>query len=81
MDNQDDDGCRLFFGSSVFLERALVLHTSGKSSSVKLPFYDVGRHVKKMRCEDHGDSEWVAVPQEGQKVSLSGLCHRYSSSM
>ena len=75
MDNQVGDGCRLFFGSSVFLERALVLHTSGKSSSVKLPFYDVGRHVKKMRCEDHGDSEWVAVPQEGQQVIGASLGH------
>jgi uncharacterized membrane protein len=75
MDNQDDDGCRLFSGSSVFLALWRVLHTSGKSSSVKLPFYDVGRHVKKMRCEDHGDSEWVAVPQEGQEVIGAGLGH------
>ena len=65
MDNQDDDGCRLFFGSSVFLERALVLHTSGKSSSVELPLDHVDRDVKKVACEDHGDPEWVAVLEEG----------------
>jgi len=35
----------------------------------------VGRHVKKMRCEDHGDPEWVAIPQEGQEVIGAGLGH------
>jgi hypothetical protein len=79
MDNQVDDGCRLFSGSSVFLALWRVLHISGKSSSVKLPFYDVGRHVKKMRCEDHGDPEGVAVLEEGQEVCCSGLRHVLTS--
>ncbi len=61
MDNQDDDGCRLFFGSSVFPELGLVLHTLGKSSSVELPLDHVDRDVKKVACEDHGDSEGVAI--------------------
>jgi hypothetical protein len=26
-------------------------------------------------CEDHGDPEWVAVPQEGQEVIGAGLGH------
>ena len=28
-----------------------------------------------MGCEDYGDSEGVAVPQEGQEVGGSGLRH------
>lgn len=66
MDNQDDDGCRLFFGSSVFLERGLAIRILDKSSSVELPLDHVDRDVKKVACEDHGDSEWVAVLEEGQ---------------
>jgi hypothetical protein len=79
MDNQVDDGCRLFFGSSVFLELGRVLRTSGKSSSVKLPLDHVDRDVKKVACEDHGDPEGVAVLEEGQEVCCSGLRHVLTS--
>lgn len=75
MDNQGDDGCRLFFGSSVFLERGLEIRTSGKSSSVELPLNHVDRDVKKVAGEDHGDSEGVAVLEEGQEMCCSGLRH------
>lgn len=75
MDNQDDDGCMLFFGSSVFLELGRAIRILDKSSSVKLPLDDVDRNVKKMGCEDHGDSEGVAVVEEGQEMCCSGLRH------
>lgn len=65
MDNQDDDGCRLFFGSSVFLKLGLEIRTLDKSSSVKLPLDHVDRDVKKVGCEDYGDSEGVSVLEEG----------------
>jgi hypothetical protein len=39
--------------------------TEGRGSSVKLPFYDVGRHVEGVRRENYGDSEGVAIPKEG----------------
>ena len=44
-------------------------------SSVKILLNDVGWHVEKVRCEDHGDPEGVAIPQEGQEVCCSGLRH------
>lgn len=65
MDNQGDDGCRLFFGSSAFLKPWLAIRILDKSSSVKLPLDDVRRHVEKVGREDHGDSEVVAVLEEG----------------
>jgi hypothetical protein len=65
-----------YWGFGAFLGLCWGFGIGGRGSSVKLPFYDVGRHVKKMRCEDHGDPEWVAIPQEGQKVGGSGLTHR-----
>lgn len=61
MDNQDDDGCRLFFGSSAFLKPWLAIRILDKSSSVELPLDHVDRDIKKVGREDHGDSEGVAV--------------------
>lgn len=75
MDNQVDDECRLFSGSSVFLALWRVLRTSGKSSSVELPLDHVDRDIEKVRSKDHGDPEWVAVPKEGQEVIGAGLRH------
>lgn len=49
--------------------------TVGRGSSVELPFYDVHRHVECVRRQDHGDPEWVAIPQEGQEVIGAGLGH------
>lgn len=61
MGNQVDDGCRLFFGSSVFLELGLAIRILDKSSSVKLPLDHVDRDVEGVGREDHGDSEGMAV--------------------
>ena len=69
------DEYMIFLGSSVFLKPWLVLHTLGKSSSVELPLDHVDRDIKKVGREDYGDSEWVAVLEEGQEVGGSGLRH------
>ena len=65
----------IFLGSSAFLKLGPAIRTLDKSSSVELPLDDVDRNVKKVGCEDHGDSEGVAVVEEGQEVCCSGLRH------
>ena len=75
MDNQVGDGCRLFFGSSVFLERGLAIRILDKSSSVELPLDHVDRDVECVGGQDHGYPEGVSVLEEGQKVGGAGLRH------
>ena len=50
--------------------------TLGRGSSVELPLNDVCRDVEGVGREDHGDSERVAVVEEGQEVGCAGLAHR-----
>lgn len=59
--NLTGDEYRIFLNSSAFLELGPAIRTLDKSSSVKLPLDDVNWNVKKVGCEDYGDSEWVAV--------------------
>jgi len=73
--NLTGDEYIIFFGSSVFLKLGPAIRTLDKSSSVKLPLDHMDRDVKKVGCEDHGDSEGVAVLEEGQEVCCSGLRH------
>jgi hypothetical protein len=65
----------IFFGSSVFLKLGPAIRTLDKSSSVKLPLDHMDRDIKKVGREDYGDSEGVAVLEEGQEVCCSGLRH------
>jgi hypothetical protein len=53
------------WGSGAFPKLWMGFGTEGRGSSVKLPFYDVGRHVEGVRRENYGDSEGVAIPKEG----------------
>ena len=64
--NLTGDEYRIFLNSSAFLKPWLAIRILDKSSSVELPLDHVDRDVKKVGCEDHGDSEWVAVLEEGQ---------------
>ncbi len=64
--NLTGDEYRIFLNSSAFLKLGPAIRTLDKSSSVKLPLDDVNLNVKKVGCEDYGDSEGVAVLEEGQ---------------
>ena len=73
--NLTGDEYRIFFGSSVFLKPWLAIRILDKSSSVELPLDHVDRDIKKVGREDYGDSEGVAVLEEGQEVVGAGLGH------
>lgn len=65
-----------WMGFGGFLRPCWGSGTGGRVSSVKLPLDHVDRDVKKVACEDDGDSEGVTIPKEGQKVGGAGLAHR-----
>jgi hypothetical protein len=65
-----------YWGSGAFLGPLMGFGTGGRGSSVKLPFYDVCRHVEGVSGQNDRYAEGVAVAEEGQEVGGARLAHR-----